>query len=170
MVELEKKLKAKKIRKMQITRAGTRAPQTVWKTVSLIWTCLKCVEKVFVLKMEITRFITRSAQTVSPSVSWSENFFCWTDALHGLIHGLPRPCPKPCAILEKFGWFVDYTVDYTGYTNRVQSRVLALDGPNGLHGQTHGLSKPCVKPCVVKLWPKHNFSSWFDLVSNSLTL
>ena len=28
--------------------------------------------------------------------------------------------------------------------NRVQSRVFALEGPNGLHGQTHGLYKPCL--------------------------
>ena len=33
MVELESKLKAKKIRKMKITRAGTRAPQTVCEAV-----------------------------------------------------------------------------------------------------------------------------------------
>ena len=32
-----------------------------------------------------------------------------------------------------------YTVDYMGNSNRVQSRVFALKGPNGLHGQTHGL-------------------------------
>ena len=79
----------------------------------------------------------------------SECKFCWTVALHSLLHGLPRPCPKPCGNLEKFGWFVCYTVDYTGYTNRVQSRVLALDGPNGLHGQTHGLHKPYSRPCLL---------------------
>ena len=95
----------------------------------------------------------------------SELCFCWKLRLHDLSHGLPRPCSKPCGNLEKFGWIVCYTVDYTGYPNRVQSRVFTLDGPSGLHGQTHGLHKPCPRPCLsleIEYKPCLTSISWWE--------